>query len=193
MLALGVVDQCDGRLCHGGQTGDFARVVHAQLDHSCGVAGAQTQQGQGHADVVVEIAFGRKGLLALEGTQDGGDHLRHGGLAVAASDRNQGQRKLRPPTSSQLAQGCFGIRHLQTRQTSVSQAMLCQCSHSAVRHRLTQEVMRIKALALQRHKQITGAQAAGIGVHARKTHSRVAHQCRHRQVLLSLGQGHHDA
>jgi hypothetical protein len=42
VLALGVVDQGHGRLGDGGQVGDLARVVHAQLEHRqrCARAGA---------------------------------------------------------------------------------------------------------------------------------------------------------
>src|SRR5438876_10142138 len=45
---------------------------------------AQAQQGQRHADVVVQVPFGRERRVAEPGPQDGRDHLRHRGLAVAA-------------------------------------------------------------------------------------------------------------
>ena len=48
------------------------------------VFGGQAQQGERHADVVVEVAVGGQGALA----QQHGDHLFHGGLAGVAGDRH---------------------------------------------------------------------------------------------------------
>ena len=64
MRAHGVIDQRHRGCGHAGQTGNFARVVHAQFDHSQAVLGLQTQQRERHAHVVVEVAFGREGALA---------------------------------------------------------------------------------------------------------------------------------
>ena len=43
VFALGVVHQCHGRLRQRRQPGDFARMVHAQFDHTQPVRMAQTQ------------------------------------------------------------------------------------------------------------------------------------------------------
>ena len=58
---------------------------------------AQAQQRQRQADVVVEVALRRQVVLRLPGAQDGRDHLRHRGLAVAAGDGDQRQLELRAP------------------------------------------------------------------------------------------------
>jgi hypothetical protein len=52
---------------------------------------AQAQQRQRHADVVVEVALVAKAPRAEPGAQDGRDHLRDRGLAVAAGHRDQRQ------------------------------------------------------------------------------------------------------
>jgi hypothetical protein len=51
--------------------------------------------------------------------------------------------------------------------------------------------MRIKALALERHKQVTGAQAARVSVNALKAQGGIAYQLRARQQLRCLRQRHH--
>ena len=191
MLKLGIVDQGHGGLRHGGQFGNFAGVVHAKLDHTRLVRGSQAQQRQRHADIVVEIAFGGKCLLAPELLQDGRDHLRDGGLAVATGDCYQRQLELRAPAGSQLAQRRFAVSHLQARQARFGQALLCQGGNGALGAGLPEKIMGIKSLTLERNKQVTGAQAARVRVNARKSHAGIAHQLRTRQHGLSLGQCHH--
>jgi hypothetical protein len=62
-------------------------MVHAHLDRGVAVRRAQPQQGQRHADVVVQVAFGgQHGGPARFGGQNRGQHFLHRGLAVAAGD-----------------------------------------------------------------------------------------------------------
>ena len=110
MLALRVVDQRDGRRGEHGQLGDFAAVIHAELDRSPAVLGSQTEQRQRHADVVVQVAGGGQyrrfaGVLA----QDRGDHFLHRGLAVRAGDGDEDGRKARAPAARELAERALGI------------------------------------------------------------------------------------
>ena len=191
VLTLRVVDQRHRWLRHGRQFGDLAGVVHAQLNHAQLMTCAQTQQGQRHANVVVEIAFSGKRLLALEGAQDGRDHLRHRGLAVAAGHRHQRQRELGTPAGGQAAQGSLAVAHLQARQAGLKQSVLSQRGDGATGTGLRQKIMRIKALAFERHKQVTGAQAARVGVNALKAQRGIAHPLRTRQQLRCLRQRHH--
>ena len=57
VLTLRVVDQGHRGLGHWGQISDLARVVHAQLHHRHAVVRTQIEQGQGHANVVVQVAL----------------------------------------------------------------------------------------------------------------------------------------
>ena len=120
MLALRVVDQRHRRRGERGERGDLARMVHAELDHRGAVGGAQAEQGQRHADMVVEVAGGRMGGVAEPGAQQRGGHLGDGGLAVAAGDGDQlafmapapggGERLQRGQRIVDLQPGQAGVR-----------------------------------------------------------------------------------
>ena len=56
-------------------------MVGAHLDHRVAVFRVQAQQGQRHADIVVEVALGGQGRSTP--SQDGGQHFLERGLAVA--------------------------------------------------------------------------------------------------------------
>ncbi len=101
VLALGVVHQRHRGPGDAGQVRDFARMVHAQFQHGDAVFGTQPQQLQRQPDVVVQVALRGQRRIRLPGAQDGSDHLRHGGLAVAAGHRDQGQAELGAPARSQ--------------------------------------------------------------------------------------------
>ena len=169
MLTLGVVDQGHRGLSQLGQVGDFAGVVHAQLDHGHAVVGTQIEQGQGHANVVVQVALGGQGVVPRMGTQDGRDHLGHGGLAVAAGHGDQRQTELHAPTRCQLAQGDACIGHHQrgqaVRRSLCFARSLAHHRHRALRLGLGDELVAIKALTTQSHKQVTCLQTAAVGVH----------------------------
>jgi hypothetical protein len=120
---LGVVHQRHGRLRQAAQVGDLAGVVHAHLDHRGAVAAVQAQQHLRQADVVVEVAGGRQhGQFRIEalglgaGPQDGGGHLLHRGLAVAAGDADQRQFEAGPPPGAQVAERQARVGHRQRRQ-----------------------------------------------------------------------------
>ena len=178
VLALGVVDQGHTGLSHRSQTSNFAGVVHAQLHHRTAVVGTQTQQGLRHANLVVQIAQGRQRVVTPACAQDAGDHLCHCGFAVAARHGNQGQGKLRPPSLCQLPQCTTAVWHFYPGQLCRFQAMLRQRSHGTAGSGLGQEVVCVKTLALQGHKQVTGLQAAAVGVHALHLHGGVATHAR---------------
>ena len=83
VLALRIVDERDGGASHAGEMGDFALVVHAELDGAPAMRRAQAQQSQRHADVVVQVSRRRKHSVAAGmTTQDRGQHFLHGRLAV---------------------------------------------------------------------------------------------------------------
>ena len=144
---------------------DLAGMVHAELDHRGAMRRAQAQQGQRQADVVVEVAFGGEAGVALPGAEDGGDHLRHRRLAVAAGHRHQRQIEALPPGRRELTEGETGIGHLEPGQAGLGQAALGQRGDGAGRLGLGQEVVRVEALAAQGDEQIAGPNGAGVAVH----------------------------
>ena len=179
VFTLRVVHQGHGGLCQSGELCNFARVVHAQLHDRNPMVSAQAQQGEGHPDVVVQVALGRQvGVARCIDLQDGGNHLRHRGLAIAACDCNQWQLKLRAPGTCQLAQRGLGVMHFNAGQTG-GQPMRLQTAAADDRNRafalrLMQERIGVKGVALQGHKQVAAGNAAGVGVHPCDGGGRVA-------------------
>ena len=170
VFALGVVHQCHGWLRQRRQPSDFARMVHAQFNHTQPVRMAQTQQRQGHPDVVVEVATGGQHLVFCCSpggcAQNGRNHLRHGGFAIAAGHSNQRQGELAAPLLRQLPQGRFGVGYFHTRQSSLLQTVLGQSRHGAHGFGLRQEIVCVETVAAQGHEQVAGLQTACVGVHA---------------------------
>ena len=56
MRALGVGDDGHRRLRQPSQHGDFARMVHAHFNDGGAMPGAESQQRQRQADIIVEVA-----------------------------------------------------------------------------------------------------------------------------------------
>jgi hypothetical protein len=83
-------------------------------------ARSQAHHGQRHADLVVQVALrGQARLLADACGEDRGDHFLDRGLAVAAGDADDGNRKLAAPGIADAAQGRQRVRHHQRRQREV--------------------------------------------------------------------------
>ena len=196
VLALRVVHQRHRGPCHVGQRLDFTGVVHAQLHHRHLVLCIQAQQGQRHANVVVEVALRGQHGLRLEGAQNRRHHLCDRGLAVTARHSDQGQLELRAPACGQLAQGVFAISHHQTGQTGASQSgvrciTLAQGGYGALGLGLGQVVVAVKALALECHEEVARHQAAGVGVHTLHGDAGITNDLRAGDPLCCLLQGHH--
>ncbi len=195
VLALRVVDQHRLRLDERGQLRSLAGVVHAELDDAGAVPAAvvlaQAQQGQRHADVVVEVARGGEAALAVPGAQDRADHLRDRGLAIAAGDGQQRQVQVAPPGRGELLQRGQRVDDLQARQPGLGQPARGQRGDRAGGARGGQEVVTVVALAGQRDEQVARAQRAAVAVHAVERGRTVADQGGCRQQRLRLRQGHH--
>jgi hypothetical protein len=110
------------------------------------------------------------------GAQDGGDHLRHRGLAVAAGDRDQRQALPGAPGARQLHQCLAGVGHLQAGQGKRRERLLRHHRHRTGGQGLRQKVVGVEALSLQRHEQVAALQGAGVGVHTAEAQLRVADQ-----------------
>ncbi len=65
MTGTGIVDDRHVRPSQSGQIGDLAMMVGAHLDHRIAMFRIQAQQGQRHADIVVEVALGGQGRSTL--------------------------------------------------------------------------------------------------------------------------------
>ena len=123
---------------------------------------AQAQQRQRHADVVVEVAFGRERGVAEPGAKDRRDHLRHRRLAVAAGDRDQRQREAPPPRRGELAERALAVGDLEAGQSRRVEAALGERGDGAAGLRVGQKVVRVEALAAQARR--TGRPGATLRV-----------------------------
>jgi hypothetical protein len=153
--ALGVVDGHRIGARQAGQIADFAGMVHAHLDHGKTVCRAQAQQGQRHADVVVQIAGGgQHGVFAGFGHQDGAQHFLDAGLAAAAGDAGHTPGKAhRAPMRRQPAQGRQGVVHPdQAGAGQLRKIRAHQRCRRASSQRAGDKIMRVKALALESDK-----------------------------------------
>lgn len=191
MLALRVVDQRHRRPGDVREVGDLAGMVHAHLHHGRLVRGPQAQQRERHADVVVEVALRGKGGRTLPGAQHGCDHLRDGGLAVAARHADERQAPLRAPARSQRAERAQRVGHLDAGQARGLQPRMRHGGHCARLARLGQKLVRVETLALERHEQVARRQRARVAVHAHDERGTVAHEARAGHEGMHLRQGHH--
>ena len=156
MLALRVVHQRHGGLYHRAETGDFAGVVHAEFDHADAVFAAQAQHGQRHANVVVQVALGgqRRAVRRMQ-MQDGSNHLRDRGFAVAAGHTNQGQVPLRAPVGAQRSQSVLRIGYFDPRQgcgIGCPGLGMAEDRDRTLRQGLGQKLVGVKGVAAQGHK-----------------------------------------
>ena len=174
--ALRVIDDRHRRLGQSSEIGDFARMVHAHLDHRGAVKVAQLEQGQRQADVVVQIAARGQHRLLAEAvptrlrTQDGGAHLLDRGLAVAAGDADQRHGKACAPGRGQRPEREPGVVHDQQRQRRIR----VRCRPGGIDHRRRctglgrggNEIVAVEALAAQRDEELSGCQRTAVGAHA---------------------------
>lgn len=89
---------------------DFTGVIHAHLGDGAGVLVTKRKQGEGQADVVVEIALGGEEREVL-GKNCGGQVL-GGGFAIAASQGNDERVVPTAIGAGEVLQGDEGISDL---------------------------------------------------------------------------------
>src|SRR5690606_24586632 len=167
VLALRVVDEGHTGLDDLGEPGDLPRTIHPEFDDGRAVLLAQAEDGQRHADFIVEVARSRQALLAADRLrEDGREHLLHRGLAVAAGDRDHQRVEPAPPATGKLAERAAGIGHAQGRHPKSGDGALDHDRRGATLAGLGREIMRIEALAAQCDEQLAGAKRPRIGTHA---------------------------
>ena len=187
VFTLGIEHQRHRWLCHGGQTGDLARMVHAHLDHTHAVGITQAQQRERDTDVVVEVAARGKGSLCAQVRhQNGGDHFLGRGLAVAAGDGNQRALETTTPAARQRTQRTAGIGHPQRGHANALGEHFGQHGGRAGIDGGIDEGVAIEAITAQCDVQVPRAHAARIGGNAGETLGAAAE---HRDVGQPLVDG----
>ena len=102
-------DNADARLRQAGKVGDLTARVHAHLEHHRAVVGAEPQERQRQADLVVLVALGAQ--RSERRTEDGGDGLLGRGLGDAPRDAHHQRIEARPPAGGDRGQRDEPIRH----------------------------------------------------------------------------------
>ena len=80
-------DQTMGRQRIAAVTGDFSAVIGTHLDDGHGGVFPYFQQGEGYANMVVEVAFGRISAVRRDSTAN---QFLGSGFAIAAGDGEEG-------------------------------------------------------------------------------------------------------
>ncbi len=89
----------------------------------------ELEQGQRHAEVIVQVATGRQHRTAS--AQDAREHFLDRGLAAGTGDGGNWVGKRRTVQRAQLPQRLTGISHQQLRQRTVGDFALDRGSHGA--------------------------------------------------------------
>ena len=156
MFALSVVDERDRRLRDARQLGGLSGMVHTDLEHCDAMRCPQTEHRQRQADLIVEIAGGRKHLLRTSfDAQDCRGHLLDRSLAVAADDGDDRQGEPATPERGKRAQRRKRIGDREQAPCDMARnrgcaiggnnragGTTCEC--------LSDEIMAVEALALDR-------------------------------------------
>jgi len=165
MVEPGVRNQRHRRLCDARQQADLARMVGAQFHNRTAMSASEPQQGEWHADVIVEVAPGDQDPASTVMAHDGAQHGLDRGLAVAAGHRDQRVLIVFPPGSGQCPQGLCSIRYHELWQIDDNRPA-DQRSGGAVVTRSLYKVMPVVLHTAQRHEQLTRPHATTVQVHA---------------------------
>ena len=168
-------DHADLRRGHFRQRREFAGMIHPHFHHAVFVILVEPDQGQRHADVIVEIALRR---LRLEtGAQHGRDQFLRARLAAAAGHADGAHGKQLPVIGGKALQGLERVGHLD--KTEVlgqigDKAARNQRRHRAVLSHLADKFVAVKAISLQRHKAIAGCKRPRVGMEPVHRQRRIA-------------------
>ena len=147
----------DGRRSQRRKRGDLPESPHADLDDGRLVRGAQAEQRQRQADLVVVV---RRRLLHKETcAEHGGGQILRRRLAVRSRDGDDGHGKLPAPRSGDLLVGAQRIRRLEhaalLRQLRLGRIRRHKHARCALLDRLHREVRAIEPLAPERDEERT--------------------------------------
>ncbi len=156
-------DEADIGPGYGGEIGDVTWFSGTHFQHRVlGIVG-HGQQGQWQADLVVVVAG--IDMSTTVARQNRGNQGLHRGLAIGAGDPDDPCRVLGAHCAGQVPQCERGIIDHDLCQRTVDLACH-QRSHRAACCGVGQILMTVHAFALDRHKQLSGFQLAGVDGHA---------------------------
>lgn len=163
MLAADAGDHAVARRGHGHERREFAGMVGADLEDGGLVMRLQPEQGQGHANVVVETRLAPERGMFL--AQHGGDQLLRRGLAVGAAHDDGRQLEIRAVLGGQPAERLPGVFDGNDGATQRQDGQACRLDN----HRgnfpppdLGQKIVAVKFFPGQGDEQIPGPRLARI-------------------------------
>ena len=156
----GIGYQRDIGLCRGRAESDFPVPIGAHLDYREAMPGFELQQGQGHADGIVQIGAGRQ-AFAFE-RQNRAQHLLDRGLALAAGNGKHPGRGTLAIHACDPRQRQTGICDEQLRQIFAGNPADHRTRRSAAL-RLGNELVAVEVLAAESDEQLARTQSAGVG------------------------------
>ena len=167
VFTLGVVDERDRRRSDGGEGSGFSRVIDPQLDYRRAMVPAQFQQRLRQADVVVEVALGRKRVrLAEMLAQDRGDHLLDRGLAIGADDCHHRNVEALAPMCGEPSERETRVFDDEKRKVSLrSIGFLGDCCGGSPFLCHSDESVPVESLAAQSDEQRAPLERAAVGRH----------------------------
>jgi hypothetical protein len=137
------------------QEGDLARHVETHFQHGALVTGAQPQDGERQADLVVQVAGAFQRAIAL--IEHLRDHFLGGGFADAAGDADDAQIQLAAPEARDLLQRGDGILDPQAQRRA---ELFCAEPRQVLQPAQVHAAVRIAGLTLDQGEG--GAAAEGV-------------------------------
>ena len=168
VLNVGIADVGDHRHVRRGQVhqvGDLSKVVHPHLQHADLVLAVQAEEGEGKAQLVVEVPLGFQHLVLL--AQDGGHHVLGGGLAHAAGDADHRDGELGLVGLGRLADGGHGILHQEVALAGegLLRGLLGEAGHSACLQGPWDELMPVGLFPRQGYEEVPRVDGPAVGLH----------------------------
>ena len=151
MAETDIGQHADRGLCHAGKPGHLPEVADSHLQDSRLVLLADTENGQGQADFVVEIAFGFQYVKML--SQNGGNHFLGTGLAHAAGDSHHRYGQGTAVIGGKIFQGLQCGSYLDIRSGRMLRRVLTEYTGSALGEDGRDKAVAVHTLALNGGKE----------------------------------------
>ena len=152
-------DHAVRRIGNAGQQGDLALVVGPHFHEGEFHVGRHGEQGEGHPDVVVQVAF--RGVHIEGPRQDGPQEFLGGRLPVAPGQAEDRARKPRPVPVGQVLQGAQDILHVK-QAVSTERRVVHHGGEAAGSQGLVRKGIAIEALPLQGKEELARSTPSGV-------------------------------
>ena len=159
-----VGDEAVRRLAYPGQGGDIVGMVRAHLHDGDVRVRADAQDGQGHADVVVQVALG--GRDREVGGQDLADEFLGGRLPVRAGQADDRDVQVLPMAGRQLLEGLERIREPEQPGVVPLDIVVHDGVGGAGLEGLRSIGVPVERLPFQGDEKLAGLQGPGVRIHA---------------------------